>query len=55
MGVATYLDEQIAEWQQELWEKQGETLAVQAWELNGPKEEIRRLQFAKERLVEQSF
>ena len=51
MNSTTYLDEQITDLQEELWEKQGETLAVHAWELIGLKRELTRLQLERDRLI----
>lgn len=50
-STTNYIDEQIAELQEELWEKQGETLAVQAWELIGLKREISNLHLERDRLA----
>ena len=46
-----YIDEQITELQEELWEKQGETLAVQSHELLEPMSEIVDLLLERERML----
>ena len=51
MNSTTYLDEQIAERQDELIEMQGETLAVQYPELLGTLEDITLLQLERDRLM----
>jgi len=50
MNSTTYLEEQIAEWQEELIEKRGETLAVQYPELFETMSEITDLKLERERL-----
>ena len=50
-STINYLDEQITERKEELWEKQGETLAVQYPELLEPISEISDLLLIRDRLL----
>ena len=52
-SITNLIDQEIADRQQELWEKQGETLAVQYPELWGTMEEITQLQLKRDRLRKQ--
>jgi len=50
-STTNFIEEQIAELEDELRERQGETLAVQAWDLIGYKRRITERELERARLV----